>query len=98
MPGILRVDQANVDYIYAKTAGRNAYIPGHVIQVQQVTYNDVISASGSTFTDIPNLTTSITPTSSSSKILVIPSFCVGSNYASYQIMFRAYRVISGSET
>ena len=30
MAGILRVDQANVDYIYAKTAGGKTYIPGQI--------------------------------------------------------------------
>lgn len=71
---------------------------GCIIQVQQITYNDAISASGSSFTDIPNLTTSITPTSSTSKILVCPCFAVGATSLNYQIMFRAYRVVSGVET
>ena len=59
--------QANVDYIYAKTAGSRTYMPGHVIQVQQTVYT-------STFTTTSGYVTvfgvNITPTLSSSKILV----------------------------
>mgnify|MGYP003350229725 CR=1 FL=1 len=39
MAGILRVDQANVDFIYSKTAGRGVYIPGYIIQVQNTKAN-----------------------------------------------------------
>ena len=67
MAGILRVDQANVDYIYAKTAGGKVYVPGHVVQVQQYNYT-------STFTTTSGYVTvfgvNITPTSVNSKILV----------------------------
>ncbi len=39
MPGILRVDQANVDYIYAKSSGAGVYIPGHILQVKNTNAN-----------------------------------------------------------
>lgn len=39
MPGILRVDQANVDYIYAKTAGGGVYVSGHVLQMKNTNAN-----------------------------------------------------------
>ena len=39
MAGILRVDQANVDFIYAKTSGGSVYIPGHIIQVKSTNAN-----------------------------------------------------------
>lgn len=70
MAGILRVDQANVDYIYAKTAGGKVYVPGHVIQVQQTVKSDVFSSSTTTFIDLTGMSVSITPTSTSSKIIV----------------------------
>jgi len=72
MPGILRVDQANVDYIYAKTTGGKIYVPGHVIQVQQtyITSTQSISTNSGTVA-ITGLTVNITPTSTSSKILAM---------------------------
>ncbi len=71
MAGILRVDQANVDYIYAKTAGGKTYIPGHIIQIQQTVKTDTFSSSSASFVDITGLSVSITPVSISSKILVV---------------------------
>ena len=49
---------------------------GTVIQVVSTTKNDIFSSSSKSFTDITGLSVSITPTSSSSKILVL----VSSNY------------------
>ena len=60
MAGILRVDQANVDYIYSKTSGGTTYIPGHIIQVVNTYYTTPTSVSmtGTTtnYTDIPGIT------------------------------------------
>jgi len=72
MAGILRVDQANVDYIYAKTAGGRVYIPGHIIQVVQTVVSNrwVGSSSNNTWNDITGMSCTITPTYSTSKILV----------------------------
>lgn len=74
MPGILRVDQANVDYIYAKTAGNTTYIPGHIIQVVNTYINtpqsQSVSGSFATYNDIANLTATITPKSVNSKIYI----------------------------
>ena len=71
MPGILRVDQANVDIINAKTTGGKVYIPGHVIQVLQTLKTDTFTLSGTNvFTDITGISLSITPTSTSSRILI----------------------------
>jgi hypothetical protein len=78
MAGILRVDQANVDYIYAKTTGGKTYIPGHVIQVQQTVKTDTWSLSGTTtWTDVTGLSVTITPTTSTSKILILSSVALG---------------------
>lgn len=72
MAGILRVDQANVDYIYAKTAGSRTYMPGHVIQVVHAEDSTMYTTtSTSTWTTICSAT--ITPTSSSSKIMIFAS-------------------------
>ena len=70
MAGILRVDQANVDYIYAKTTGGKTYIPGHIIQVQSTTKTDAWSTTSSSQVDITGYSVNITPTSSTSKILI----------------------------
>ncbi len=54
-----------------KTLSYSDYTNGSVIQVQSTTKTDTFSASNSNvFTDITGLSVSITPTSSSSKILV----------------------------
>lgn len=82
----------------ANTVGKTVLPTGSILQVSQVTYTDVISATGGTFADIPNLQITITPTASTSKMLLIPNFQVGSAGATYQIMFRAYRVVGGTET
>ena len=72
MAGILRVDQANVDYIYAKTVGVKTYIPGHVIQVvhgeDSTTYTTTSTSSWTTI-----CSAIITPTNVNSKILIIAS-------------------------
>lgn len=70
MPGILRVDQANVDIINAKTIGGKVYIPGHNIQIVQTVITGTFSTSGTTFVDITGASATITPTSTTSKILV----------------------------
>lgn len=79
MAGILRVDQANVDYIYAKTAGGATYIPGHIIQVQSVTVNTQLSGTLGASTDpaynsgTSYTTMSFTPKSSLSKLWLTTS-------------------------
>lgn len=79
MAGILRVDQANVDYIYAKTAGGATYIPGHIIQVQSVTVNTQLSGTLGASTDpaynsgTSYTTLSFTPKSALSKLWLTTS-------------------------
>ena len=51
-------------------AGQTLYAPGHVIQVVSTTKSDVFSMTSTTFTDVTGLSVSITPSSTSSKILV----------------------------
>tara|TARA_B100001250_G_scaffold253906_1_gene218429 strand:+ start:2895 stop:3440 length:546 start_codon:yes stop_codon:yes gene_type:complete len=54
------------------TSDGKANIPGHIIQVVSATKTDTFSYTGSTsFTDITGLSVNITPSSTSSKILVM---------------------------
>ena len=56
----------------------NASIPsGGILQIQSTTKTDTFSSSSTSFTDITGLSVNITPTSSTSKILVITSVIGG---------------------
>ena len=59
-----------VDTIQGKTTSGTVAIPNHVIQVVNSTYSTQTESTSSTFADT-GLTASITPSSSTSKILVI---------------------------
>ena len=63
---------------------------GAVLQVVSTTKTDTFSTTSTSFTDITGLSVSITPTSSSSKILVISSLCGAvsgaSNTGQYRLM------------
>ena len=62
---------------------------GGIIQVKSVTKTDTYSPSGSTsFTDVPGLSVSITPTRADSKILVLYDLCWGtsSGHVSMRLM------------
>ena len=61
-----------VDTITEKTSGNGVQIPGHVVQVVQGEYSTTVTASSTSFI-ATGLTASITPTSTSSKILVLVS-------------------------
>ena len=52
-------------------AGKKVFSEGSVLQVVSTTKTDTFSTSSTTFTDITGLSVSITPSSASSKILVI---------------------------
>lgn len=51
--------------------------PGAVLQVVQTVKTDTYVQNSNSFTDVPNLSVTITPTSSTSKILVVTSLNVG---------------------
>lgn len=97
MPGILRVDQANVDVIYAKTAGGITYIPGHIIQVVNTYYTTQTSQSFSStygvYTDISGLVATITPRSTNSKIYILVRWFgeYGSSGATWNTMWSVKR-------
>jgi hypothetical protein len=58
-------------------SGQTLTAPGHVIQVQHSQYTATTSSSSDTYVDIPNLSVTITPASTSSKIFIAAHFTVG---------------------
>tara|TARA_Y100000401_G_scaffold76921_1_gene62655 strand:- start:229 stop:759 length:531 start_codon:yes stop_codon:yes gene_type:complete len=52
---------------------------GGIIQVKQIVKTDTFSYTGSTFVDVTGLSVAITPTSTSSKILVLYDLCWGTS-------------------
>ena len=70
---------------------------GNIIQVQEFTKSDVVSAQpSSTFTDISGFTTSITPSSTSSKILVIVMiFAVGGDTTALRLIRDSTSILQG---
>ena len=79
-----------VDTINEKTSGNGVAIPGHVIQVKQTVVSNVFSTTvGSGFAEMTDFRTAITPTSTTSKILVRGSLFVGCQY--YQAKGRILR-------
>jgi hypothetical protein len=63
----------------ARITAPNLQLPaGSVIQVVSTTKNDVASTTSTSFTDVSGLSVSITPSSTSSKILVLVNVMLGS--------------------
>lgn len=87
-----------VDTINEKTTGNGIVIPGHVLQVKQTVFKDTFStAIGPNFAEVTGLRCSITPKSTSSKILVRLSLVIASQY--WQVRGRLLRdgtVIDGA--
>ena len=78
-----------VDDIVEKTSGHGVVIPGHVVQVITERTNANLGTTSTSFVD-SNLSCTITPSSTSSKILCIvssPSWYVANN-ASYITIYR----------
>lgn len=68
---------------------------GGIIQTVQTVKTDVFSSTtGDTFTDVTGLTVTITPSSSSSKILIIPAVQLTSRSGQRH----GYRIVRGSST
>jgi len=88
-----------VDTINEKTSGNGIYIPGHVLQVVQAIKTDTQSISTAAYAAITDLSASITPSSTNSKILVKLSISVGNEGSNEGMHIRLYRggsVISGA--
>lgn len=64
---------------------------GTVLQVVQVVKKDVLSSTATGWTDIPSLSVSITPTSSTSKILAIVNVNGGGQSATTHVQVRLLR-------
>ena len=72
---------------------------GSVVQTKSTTKTDTFSTTSTSFTDVTGLSVSITPNSSSNKILITGLVCYGgSDGEAYGYTFNLSRVISGSET
>tara|TARA_Y100000389_G_scaffold199310_1_gene237455 strand:+ start:548 stop:1081 length:534 start_codon:yes stop_codon:yes gene_type:complete len=69
----------NVDQINEATSGNGVQIPGHVVQVKQAVTDATWSVTSTTMTDVTGLSVSITPSATSSKILVIVDAHIGYN-------------------
>ena len=78
-----------VDTINEKTTNNGVEIPGHVINIQSVNKTDTQTTTSSSFTDVTNLSITMTPKSSSSKFFVSCSMAVGcDNYFVYLRLVR----------
>ena len=66
---------------------------GAVVQVKSTTKTDIFSSTSTSFVDITGFNVSITPTSSSNKVLVTVTFTVGSDTAT---VFLGFRLVRGS--
>ena len=73
---------ANASNISSGTLGKPRLPTGSVLQVVNVTKTSLFTTASTSFVDVTGLTASITPTSSSSKILVMVSFCLSANSGS----------------
>ena len=69
---------------------------GGITQIKQAVKTDTFSTTSSTFTDVTGLSVSITPTSSTSKILVKVSLGFVSGYASNSSTYPHFVLVRGS--
>jgi hypothetical protein len=75
-----------VDKITEKTAGNGVQIPGHVVQVVNGTTSTPVSTTSSTYADT-GLTATITPSSTTSKILVQANIPDAHNGATVSLLY-----------
>jgi hypothetical protein len=79
--------------------GHKLYAPGHILQVVQAYKTDAYTQNSGTWINVTGLTVSITPTSASSKILVICSVMIsqtGGGGDSYCRVLRSDGVVVGA--
>jgi len=74
-----------VDNIVGATSASKVMIPGHVANVVQALKTDKDTVTSTSFVDVSGLSVSITPTSSSSKILVTVNMHGGHDTANYML-------------
>lgn len=80
-----------VDEIAGIASPSTVAIPGHVIQVVQAWKSDDFVTSSTSYVDITDLSLTITPSSTSSKIFLSWAFIVGSDATRPDILFRLVR-------
>ena len=86
-----------VDTINEKTTNNGVYIPGHVLQVKETKSTTRTTTSSTSYVDF--LTVSITPSSTSSKILIDARLYVGTNWWNNRSKFAIARdstIITGN--
>ena len=71
---------------------------GNIIQVVSVTKTDTTSTSSSTFGKISGLQPTITPSSTSSKILIKADLCIGASSNGADSPLKLFRSVGGSDT
>lgn len=79
-----------VDTINEKTSGNGIYVPGHVIQVVSDTLTTAAGTNSTTYSDT-GLSATITPTSSSSKFLIMTNLGILSTGLNNAILLRLVR-------
>jgi len=74
-------------------SGQTLTAPGHVLQVVQAVKTDTFTTTTSSFLDVPSLAVSITPSSTSSKVLITCNICgqVEASSGSYGSALRLLR-------
>ena len=71
---------------------------GNILQVVSVTKTDTTSLASSSWHKISGLQPSITPSSTSNKILIQASFCIGASSKSADTPLKLFRSVGGSDT
>ena len=81
-----------VDNIEGATTSDKIHIPGHVVQVVSAIKTDKQTVTSTSFVDITDLSVSITPTSSTSKVLIILDGHGGHDNVNYML----WNIVRGS--
>ena len=84
----------SVDTIQGQTTASKVMIPGHVVQVVSATKTDKQTVTSTSFVDVSNLSVSITPSSTSSKVLVLVNGHGGHDNTNYLL----FNIVRGSTT
>jgi len=75
----------------------SAYMPGHVVQVVSTFKNDTFSTTSNSYVDITGFSLTITPSSTSSKILILSTIGWGNNTNSEAFVpFQLVKVVGGT--
>jgi hypothetical protein len=78
--------------------GTTSFAPGKILQVVSVAKTDTFSTTSNSFVDVTGLTLNITPSATSSKILVLCDVKLGVDAGVSSVKSRIEQTISGSDT